>query len=196
MSSPYWPGETPPAPTRPDPPTGTNGLAIASLVLGLVGILTFLFLAIPPTLAVIFGGVALGQIDDPRRHQAGRGLAIAGIALGAVGIVAFLVFVGLAASGVIHDDTAKPVRACASQRAVVDSFDRLTNEVCVPDGPTFAPPPHGYEPDVSLRRALANLGQSGTDPTVPAVEDRDRVGDRRRRLGGVYAARRTRVRGH
>jgi len=83
-------------------------MAVASLVLGLVGLVTFVALAIPPTLAVIFGGVALGQIADPKRHQAGRGMAIWGISLGAVEIVAFLVLVGLSASGVIHDTRSTP----------------------------------------------------------------------------------------
>ena len=60
----------------------TNGLSVASLVLGLVGIpLCFLF--IPSLLAVIFGIVGLKQIKGGPT-QSGRGLAIAGLILGAI----------------------------------------------------------------------------------------------------------------
>ena len=54
---------------------GTNGMAIASLVLGILW-LDWL----GSVLALIFGYIALGQIK--RRQQGGRGLAIAGIVLG------------------------------------------------------------------------------------------------------------------
>ena len=49
--------------------SSTNGFAIASLVLGLVGI---------SLLAIILGLVALGQIKRDR-SQTGRGMALAGI---------------------------------------------------------------------------------------------------------------------
>lgn len=59
------------------PPRKTNGLAIASLVLGLTGFVTCGFTSI---LAVVFGHVALGQIR--RDHTDGRGMAIGGLVLG------------------------------------------------------------------------------------------------------------------
>jgi hypothetical protein len=59
------------------PKPGTNGLAIASFILGLIGD--------PLLLGVIFGIIALVQIR--RRQQGGRGFAIAGLALSAVWIV-------------------------------------------------------------------------------------------------------------
>ncbi|MBD0292103.1 MAG: DUF4190 domain-containing protein [Jiangellaceae bacterium] len=57
------------------------GFAVASLVLGLIGLfVSWLTLAIPSILAVIFGHVALARV---RRGIAdGRGLAIAGLVLG------------------------------------------------------------------------------------------------------------------
>jgi hypothetical protein len=72
---------------------GTNGLAVASLVLGILWIYW-----IGSILAVIFGHVALAQID--KRNQSGKGLAIAGLVLGWVGVGMFLLFmvVGLAAN--------------------------------------------------------------------------------------------------
>ena len=74
-----YPGgpQAPPTQAYPGAPYGppdaagrTNGFAIASFVLGLVGIVL---------LSVIFGIIALRQI--PRRRQRGRGLAIAGLAV-------------------------------------------------------------------------------------------------------------------
>jgi hypothetical protein len=57
----------------------TNGLAVASLVLGILW-LGF----VGSILALIFGHVALYQIIDT--EQAGKGLAIAGIVLGYIGV--------------------------------------------------------------------------------------------------------------
>lgn len=57
----------------------TNGLAVASLVLGF-----FWIFWLGSILAVIFGHVALGQIR--RNGDSGRGLAIAGLWLGYAGV--------------------------------------------------------------------------------------------------------------
>lgn len=58
---------------------GTNGLAIASMVLGLVG---------GSVLAVVFGHVARSQIRSTRED--GDGLAVAGLVLGYLGLAASL----------------------------------------------------------------------------------------------------------
>jgi hypothetical protein len=77
-----------PAPQLLPPPVeaapaqkSTNGLAIASMVLGIVWIYW-----IGSILALIFGYIAKGQIDGSQGRQGGRGMAIAGIVLGWVGI--------------------------------------------------------------------------------------------------------------
>ena len=62
-------------------PQKTNGMAIASLVLGIL----WLFW-IGSVLALVFGYLAKSQIDGSRGVEGGRGLAIAGIVLGWVGI--------------------------------------------------------------------------------------------------------------
>ena len=62
-------------------PQKTNGMAIASLVLGIL----WLFW-IGSVLALIFGYIGKSQIDNSRGVEGGRGLAIAGIVLGWVGI--------------------------------------------------------------------------------------------------------------
>jgi hypothetical protein len=78
-----------PATPNLDPPrrTGTNGFAIASLVVGSIG---------GVLLSVIFGIVALTQIR--RYPQDGRGLAIAGLALSGAWVAVFgvLIAVGIA----------------------------------------------------------------------------------------------------
>jgi hypothetical protein len=72
------------------PQPGTNGFSIASLVLGIICAYW-----IGSILAVIFGHIALSQIE--RSGQQGRGMAIAGLVLGyvwiAVGIILIIVAV-------------------------------------------------------------------------------------------------------
>lgn len=75
-------------------PTATNGLAIASLV---VGVLWLYWLG--SILALVFGYIALSQIR--RKNESGRGLAIAGIVLGWVGVgvlVVILILLAVATS--------------------------------------------------------------------------------------------------
>jgi hypothetical protein len=74
---------------RPTP--GTNGMAVASLVLGLVGLVTFWLVAVPNILAIVFGFVGRNQIRNSGGVQEGDGLAIAGIVLGIVGSVIFVI---------------------------------------------------------------------------------------------------------
>ncbi|WTW96924.1 DUF4190 domain-containing protein [Streptomycetaceae bacterium NBC_01309] len=74
---------------------GTNGLAIASLVLGIVWVYW-----VTSLLAVIFGHIALVQINQT--GQSGRGMAIAGLVLGYVWI-ALLMFAILFAAAIIDD---------------------------------------------------------------------------------------------
>lgn len=71
-------------------PRPTNGLAIASLVLGILWIYW-----VGSVLAVIFGHIALSQIR--RRQDGGHGMAIAGVVLGYIGIGVLVLFIILAA---------------------------------------------------------------------------------------------------
>lgn len=67
---------------------GTNGLAIASLVTGILG-----FLFITPILAIVFGIIGLSQAK--KRGQRGSGLATAGIVLGVLWIGLFILSIAL-----------------------------------------------------------------------------------------------------
>lgn len=82
------PPDDPPPPygSAPQPPVvvqarGTNGFAVASLVLGILWIFW-----LGSVLALVFGYIAKSQINASGGAQGGRGLAIAGIVLGFVGI--------------------------------------------------------------------------------------------------------------
>lgn len=86
------------------PPVGTNGLAIASLITSLVGVVLTPFCFVPVLacpVGAVLGHVALRRIASS--GEQGRGMALAGIIVGwiatgllALGIVAFVI---LAASG-------------------------------------------------------------------------------------------------
>lgn len=68
----------------PDAQPG-NGLAIAGMVCGIVGLL-FLWIILSP-LAIIFGGVGWSRANAGARY---KGMAIAGVVLGIVGIVGYI----------------------------------------------------------------------------------------------------------
>ena len=62
-------------------PQKANGLAIASLVLGIIWVYW-----LGSVLAIVFGFIALKQINESNGAQSGRGMAIAGIVLGLIGV--------------------------------------------------------------------------------------------------------------
>ena len=80
----------------------TNGLAIASLVLGIAQIFLCIIGGI---LALVFGYISRRQIDESGGTQGGRGMAIAGIILGWIGIglgIAYIVVIIIAV--IVSDD--------------------------------------------------------------------------------------------
>src|SRR4051794_23617730 len=62
----------------------TEGLAVAGMVCGIVGLLLFV-LGVLPMLAVIFSGVALNRITKSNGCRKGKGLAITGLVTGIAG---------------------------------------------------------------------------------------------------------------
>ncbi len=66
-------------------PPRTSGLAVTSLVLGLLWLC-----GIGSLLATIFGAVAIGQIDRSHGALTGRGMAVAGLILGIIGLASAL----------------------------------------------------------------------------------------------------------
>jgi DNA-directed RNA polymerase subunit RPC12/RpoP len=74
--------------TTPQAAGASNGFAVASLVMGIIGV-PFSCSVIVPALAVIFGIVAMVQIGQAKSETpgGGRGLAIGGIVCGVIGLV-------------------------------------------------------------------------------------------------------------
>lgn len=73
-------------------PTPTSGLAVASLICGIVGlVLCMFFPGIPNIAAVICGHMALSRIRNSPVPIEGRGMAIAGLITGYVGIGIILI---------------------------------------------------------------------------------------------------------
>jgi hypothetical protein len=68
----------------------TNGMAIASLVLGILWLWW-----LGSILALIFGYVGKSQIERSGGQQSGRGMAIAGIVLGWIGVAILVLFIVL-----------------------------------------------------------------------------------------------------
>ena len=69
----------------------TSGMAIASFVLGFLGI--YIRIMIPSILGLVFGLVALHEIKKSEGFLRGRGFALAGTILSTIGIIlSILVF--------------------------------------------------------------------------------------------------------
>ncbi len=77
----------------------TNGMAIASLVLGIVSWIPFLWIGFVPGL--ILGFVGKSQIDRSGGEQGGSGIAVAGIVLGLIGCAILGLFVLLFVFGAL-----------------------------------------------------------------------------------------------
>ena len=120
------------APARPLP----TGMAVASLVLGVLGILTAFFLigGLLGLIALILGLVALGKIK--RGEAGGRGMAIAGIVTGAIALLlSIIVVVSVGAFFAENKDKFSNLAECveaagddqAAVQACEDDFARSIN---------------------------------------------------------------------
>jgi hypothetical protein len=115
------PGGPSPAPVQPVyvAVPRNNGLAIASMVLGIVWMYW-----IGSILAIIFGHVALSQIKKSGGAQRGRGMAIAGVVLGYVGIALLVAFIVVAATvdfDVDNDPTGSTCRTDALEVSIAEN---------------------------------------------------------------------------
>jgi len=73
------------------PATTTNGFAITSMVMGILGFVVLFGLG--SLLALVFGYIAKSQIKRSATPQEGSGLATAGIVMGWIGIALSILFV-------------------------------------------------------------------------------------------------------
>lgn len=116
-----------PGPPAPGPTKGSNGLATAGFVLGLLGLLGSwipvlnILSIILAVVGIVFGAIGLARST---RANGGRGLAIAGLVLGALGIVIAIVvnvaFVD-AVDEAIDETTSTSVEAPSSSEGEAES---------------------------------------------------------------------------
>jgi hypothetical protein len=95
------PAIPPPMPIAPAA-SRTNGLAVASLVLGILALVLFFTIVFPiilGILAVIFGAIGWAKANQGADH---KGLAIAGLILGVMGIGAMILFVAVFATTTVE----------------------------------------------------------------------------------------------
>ncbi len=78
--------------------TRTDGLAIASLICGIVG-LFFLGILLGP-LAIIFGAISLNKMAKNPGMYSGKGMAIAGLVIGVVATLLSIILIALIASSI------------------------------------------------------------------------------------------------
>ncbi len=102
--------QPPPSPSAPKTP----GLAIASLVLGIISLLGASLLIVPTILAIVFGHVAYARIQKDR-SLGGAPIAIVGFVLGYVSIFFMIFWVGMVAAMAIP----------AFQKVREESFHRV-----------------------------------------------------------------------
>lgn len=112
--------ETPPVlPTQ----QSTSGLAVTSMILGILSVLGGALLLLPPILAVIFGHVSLSKINkDP--SVGGRGMGIAGLVMGYLCIVPVVLFGVMAAMAV---PAFNEVRAVSQEKAIINNARQLAS---------------------------------------------------------------------
>lgn len=99
--APQYPPPPPPVAYSPPPPQvsvppvqpKTSGLAIASLVLGLLWMY-----GIGSVLAIVFAGVAKKNIRESNGWVTGNGMATAGLVLGIIGVIVLVAIIAAAAT--------------------------------------------------------------------------------------------------
>ena len=96
-----YPPTPPGTPVAGGPGQGTNGLAVAGMICGILGLVLFWTIwlgIILGVLGIIFG--AIGQSRAKTMGGTGRGMAMAGLICGAIAVVAAIIFVVFIASQV------------------------------------------------------------------------------------------------
>lgn len=126
----------PAAPPTPGPRRKVSGMAVASLVMGILGF-TCLFL-LGSILAIIFGFVSLHEISESEGGKTGKGMAVAGIVMGIV-MLALVVLVAatlipLAVTSVGPDRTATRTVDAAGATSVNASIEMMDGNLKVRGG--------------------------------------------------------------
>jgi hypothetical protein len=167
-------------PVPPQQPRPNSGLAIASLVLGLVGLfLSWFTFGIPSLLALIFGIVAIRQTGAGWGKRGGRGMAVAGTVLGAVITVAGLLVSLLVIYSVGHaaNEIGKSVDATASAAATTapsaSEPDTSAPEVTTA-APAQAPAVLAVDQTLSISQSSNGTEEGTADITVTKIATANR----------------------
>lgn len=151
----------------------TCGLAVGSLLMGilsLVACFSVVILAAIP--AVICGHLALKRIKDSGGILAGRGLAIAGLVAGYVGVVGLLL--ALVIPRFVHPHTSASPNACVNNLRAIDGAKQqwaLENKKHATDTPTaedvrpYLGRGTNYEFPVCPGGGVYTIGAVGEKPT-------------------------------
>ncbi|MGD0842100.1 MAG: DUF4190 domain-containing protein [Candidatus Acidiferrales bacterium] len=163
---PLPPGHIAKAAYVPSADAQTSGMAIGSLVCGL---LFFIFPA--AVAAVVLGHISLSQIRKNAGRLKGRGLADAGLFLGYLGIAFIPIILIIAAIAIPNLLRAK---MAANEASAVGSL-RTINTACITYSITYG----GFPPSLN---ALGGAG-SGSAPSSAAAQFIDRVLESGRKSG-------------
>ena len=176
---------TPPPPLSQPAQPKTSGLAVWSLVLGILSLVCFsIFTAIP---GVICGHVALSRIKRSAGAIAGNGLAIGGLVTGYLGIAWAIVFIPMMLAIAIPNfvkarDTAQ-MNMCINNLRQIDGAKQqwaLQNKKTATDVPTAADLnaflPAGFESLVCPKMGTYTINALGQSPTCSIPEHT--LGDR------------------
>jgi hypothetical protein len=79
----------------------TSGMAVTSMVLGIVSMLVPCVGLVTGILAVIFGGAGLSQINRSRGRLSGKGMAVTGLVTGVITLSLYLTYVILVLAGTL-----------------------------------------------------------------------------------------------
>jgi len=94
MNSPVW-QPPPPPPYLPANARPSQGLAVASMITGIAGILFgwWCFGPLPGVAALVMGMIALSQIKKTPEKVTGKPYAMAGVIIGAISLVIFVLWI-------------------------------------------------------------------------------------------------------
>lgn len=147
-----------------------SGMAVASLVLGIIGLIAC-FLVLPSILAIVFAFVAFGAIKRSPQTVGGKGLATAGLVTGIVGL---LVGGAVIAIAVTSDDVQESIEdATATGYEGIDVGDCVS----IPDGSVILglnerPCDEPHEGEVFVVDSLPDGRFPGEDEVSEEVEGR------------------------
>lgn len=102
----------------------TSGLAVTSMIMGIISLMGAALLVFPPILAVVFGHVSLSKCKkDP--SVGGRGMGIAGLVMGYVAIIPGMIFsIGLFSAMAVP--AFSKVRDSSQEKAIINNIRQLS----------------------------------------------------------------------